>query len=81
MDKVIMQKRLNFNSTIYGNYDIWVTEKQNQQTDLCAQHRLRSAWSSVQSDQILRCPDEEIWGPLLPIKRTSKTLIRLGFFN
>ena len=45
---------------------------------LCAQRRLRSAWASAQSDQSLRCPHEENLGPQLPIKRTAKTLIRLG---
>ena len=30
---------------------------------MCAQRRLRSAWSSAQSDQSLRCPHEEILGP------------------
>ena len=42
------------------------------------QRRLRSAWASVQSDQSLRCPPEESLSPKLPIKRTAKTLIRLG---
>ena len=46
---------------------------------LCAQRRLRSArWASAQSDQSLRCPHEESLGLQLPIKRTAKTLIRLG---
>ena len=47
---------------------------------VCAQRRLRSAcsWASAQSDQSLRCPHEETLGPLLPTKRTAKTLIRLG---
>ena len=44
----------------------------------CAQRRLRSAWAFAQSDQSLRCPHEESFGPSLPIKRTAKTLIRLG---
>ena len=30
---------------------------------LCAQRRLRSAWTSAQSDQRLRCPHEEALGP------------------
>ena len=30
---------------------------------LCAQRRLRSAWASAQSDQSLRCPHEESFGP------------------
>ena len=29
--------------------------RQNQQNDLCAQRRLRSAWASAQSDQSPRC--------------------------
>ena len=42
-----------------------------------AQWRLRSAWASAQSDQRLRCPHEETFGPLLPSGRTVKTLIRM----
>ena len=45
---------------------------------MCAQRRLRSAWTSSQSDQSLRCPHEESLGLKLPSDRTSKTLIRLG---
>ena len=45
---------------------------------LCAQRRLRSAWASAQSDQSLCCLHEESLGPMLPIKCTAKTLIRLG---
>ena len=45
---------------------------------VCAQQRLGSAWASAQSDQSLRCLHEESLGPLLAIKRTAKTLIRLG---
>ena len=33
----------------------WATSWQNQQTDLCAQRRLRSAWASAQSDQSSLC--------------------------
>ena len=44
----------------------------------CAQRRLRSAWATAQSDQSLHCPHEESLCPELPIKRTAKTLIRLG---
>ena len=56
----------------------WAVSWQNQQNGMCAQRRLRSAWVSAQSDQSLRCPLEESLGPELPIKRTAKTLIRLG---
>ena len=34
---------------------IWAASWQNQQNDLRAQRRLRSAWASAQSDQSLRC--------------------------
>ena len=57
---------------------IWAASRQNQQNDLCAQRRLRSAWESAQSDQSLRCPHERILGPQLPIERTAQALIRLG---
>ena len=46
---------------------------QNQQTGMCSQRRLRSAWASAQSDQSLHCPHEESLGPQLPIKCTAKT--------
>ena len=32
---------------------------QNQQNGICAQQRLRSAWTSAQSDQSLHCPHED----------------------
>ena len=56
----------------------WATAWQNQQNDMCAQRRFRSAWASAQSDQSLRCPHEEALRPWLPIERTAKTLVRLG---
>ena len=59
-------------------HENWSTAWQNQQNDLCAQRRLRSAWASAQSDQSQRCPPETKLGPKLPIERTAKTLIRLG---
>ena len=59
-------------------YENWATACQNQQNDLCAQRRLRSAWASAQSDQSQRCPPEAKLGPKLPTERTAKTLIRLG---
>ena len=39
---------------IFTPYMIWTTSWQNQQNDMCAQRRLRSAWASSQSDQSLR---------------------------
>ena len=59
-------------------YENWATVWQNQQNDLCAQRRLRSAWASAQSDQSQHCPPEAKLSPKLPIERTAKTLIRLG---
>ena len=56
----------------------WAASWQNQQNDLCAKRRLRSAWASAYSDESLRCPHEETLGPQLPIERTAKTLITLG---
>ena len=40
----------------------WACAWQNQQIDLCAQRKLRSAWASAQSDQSLRYPHEESFG-------------------
>ena len=34
-------------------YNNWARERQNQQTDMCAQRRIRSAWASAHSDQSL----------------------------
>ena len=59
-------------------YGKWATAWQNQQNDLCAQRRLRSAWASAQSDQSQRCPPEAKLGPKLPTERRAKTLNRLG---
>ena len=58
-------------------YENLATAWQNQQNDLCAQRRFRSAWASAQSDQSQRCPPEAKLGPKLPTERTAKTLIRL----
>ena len=55
----------------------WAASWQNQQNDLCAQQRLGSAWASAQSDQSSLSAWRNI-GPLTPIERTVKTLIRLG---
>ena len=62
-----------------GTTIMWAaTSWQNQQNDLCAQQRLRSAWASAQSDHSLCCPHEETLGPQLPTECTTNTLIRLG---
>ena len=50
----------------------------HQQNGMCAQRRFRSAWAFAQSDQSLHYPHEESFGPQIAIKRTAKTLIRLG---
>ena len=67
------RQNLSSDECIWATYDIW----QNQQTWVCAQRRLRSAWASAQS-QSPRCLQEEPSDPELPIERTAKTLIRLG---
>ena len=36
--------------------DKWAAAWQNQRSDICAQRRLISAWTSTQSDQNLNCP-------------------------
>ena len=46
-------------------------------TDMCAQRRLRSACTFVQSDQSLRCPLEDILYHWLSNMRTVKILIKL----
>ena len=48
---------------IYVYVQIWAAAWQNQENDLCAQRRLRSAFASAQSDQSLRCSHEETSGP------------------
>ena len=45
---------------------------------LCAQRRLRSAWSSAQSDQSLRCALSGLLWAQAFFMRTVKTRIRLG---
>ena len=57
---------------------IWARAWQNQQNDLCALRRLRSAWASAHSDHSLRLalhgwPRNQGF-----FMRTAKTLIRLG---
>ena len=42
---------------------IWTISWQKQESAVCAQQRLRSAWAFAQSDQSLRCLQEEILGP------------------
>ena len=59
--------------------DIWASARQNLQNGMCTtQRRFRSAWASAQSDQSLRCPQEESLCPYLPTEGTAKTLISLG---
>ena len=52
-----------FDSFIKPNSHDWAASRQNQQNGMCAQWRLRSAWTSAQSDQSLRCPHEESLSP------------------
>ena len=58
--------------------NIWATAWQNQQNDLCAQQKLRSAWESTQSDQSLDCVLNEYLRDQGFFMQTVKTLIRLG---
>ena len=58
--------------------NIWATAWQNQQKDLCTQQRLRSAWTSAQSDHSLCCALNGWLRTQGFFKRTAKTLIRLG---
>ena len=53
--------------------DISASVRQNQQTAMCVRRRLRSAWTSAQSDQSLRCPHEESLDYYLPNECTGKT--------
>ena len=53
-------------------FDNWATAWQNQQNDVCAHRRFRSAWASEQSDQSQRCPPEAKLGPKLPIERKRR---------
>ena len=47
--------------------------RQNQQNDMCAQQRLRSACASAQSDQSFCYPYEEASDHWPPIERLAKT--------
>ena len=53
----------------------WVSAWENQQNGMCTQPRLRSAWASAQSDQILRWP--HAWVLSYPLS-AQRRLIRLG---
>ena len=56
----------------YGR-SVWAASWQNQQNSMCALRRLRSAWSSTQSDQSIQYERIEETSPQLPIERTAKT--------
>ena len=56
----------------------WTTARQNQQNELCAQQRLRSACESAQSDYSLCCALNSKLRNQAFFMRTAKTLIRLG---
>ena len=64
--------------TVHTFTTIWAISWQNQQTGLCSQRRLISAYVSAQSDQSLCCLHEETLDLKLPIECTMKILIRLG---
>ena len=40
---------------IVGFVVLWASARQNQQSSICTQRRLKSAWASAQSDQSLCC--------------------------
>ena len=44
--------------------EIWIALRQNQQNDMCAQQRLRSAWASIQSDHCSLCAQQIVKGPM-----------------
>ena len=53
----LVSLQANCNTVVNNRATSW----QNQQSGMCAQWRLRSAWASAQSDQSLRCPHELIY--------------------
>ena len=72
-----------WNFQIFAHFTVTLFEPEHdkmmcapsEDSDVCTQRRLRSAWASALFDQSLCCPHEETLGPLLPIERTVKTLI------
>ena len=63
-----------FMSTLLFKY-IWAATPEIQQTGMCAQRRIRSAWASAQSDQSLRCALNGWLRIQAFLKRTMKTLV------
>ena len=57
---------------------IWAAAWKNQQNDMCAQRRLRSALASAQSDQSLRSAVNRSLRTQCFFMRTATTLIRLS---
>ena len=68
---------MSWRETNFWNGDIGAATSENVRSDKCAQRRLRSACSSAQSDQSLRCPHEETLNPSLSKMRPVKIQIRL----
>ena len=60
MSDIGTRKKCPFRNAQWCNLLKW----SNQQNDLCAQRRFRSAcaWASAQSDQNIRCTPEKAWG-------------------
>ena len=75
---VRVEQNLQNDMNAFVQSDKWAAAWQNKQSFLCTQWRLRSAWTSAQSDQSLLCPHEVTLGLSSPTERTAKTLIRLG---
>ena len=63
---------------IFKNKSIWAASWQNQQNGMCAQWRLRSAWSFAQSDEVFAVRMTKPWILSYPQDHTEKSLIRLG---
>ena len=57
--------------------EIWARAQHFLRDYMCAQRRFRSACTSAQADQSLRCPFEEALNPWLPLECPARTLIKL----
>ena len=59
----------------FENFKLKLKSYESDKTNkmMCTQRKLRSAFTSAQSDQSLRCPHEETMGPWLFLECTAKT--------
>ena len=58
-----LQYLLRITTTLTPYRNIWAAAYQNQQNDMCAQWRPSEDSDQAQSDQSLRCPNEETLDP------------------